>query len=275
MSGPHLSVVVPTRDNARTIAACLASVRDTTTVPFELLVVDNASSDGTPAIAERAGARVIAAGPERSAQRNEGLHQATGDVVAFLDSDMVATEGLLDEATALIADGHQAVILSEASIGVGYWARVRRLERSCYLGDDAIEAARVFSRRTLNDVGGFDEALSAFEDWDLTARVRAAGARVARTTRIVLHDEGRLTFRSAVSRKAGYGAWLEAYRARHPELAARQLSPLRRLAAYAAHAPRLARAPLATAGLVVLKAAEAAAAATAARRGAGEADPNS
>jgi glycosyltransferase involved in cell wall biosynthesis len=260
---PALSVVIPTRDSARTVAACLASLGDAAT-PFESIVVDNGSRDDTITLARRAGAVVLSMGPERSAQRNAGLARARGAVVAFLDSDQMATPGLLDEAISLIAAGADAVVLTETSVGQGFWARVRALERACYQGVDEIEACRVFRRDLLERLGGFDESLSAFEDWDLTARVRAAGATVARTRRLVLHDEGGPSFASAVRHKAGYGRWLAAYRRKHPQLAARQLSPFRRAWWYLRRAPSLARDPIATLGLLALKGAEAAAMARAA-----------
>jgi glycosyltransferase involved in cell wall biosynthesis len=266
VTSPTLSIVVPTRDSARTLAACLASVAGTQT-PWELIVVDNGSCDATLTLAGAAGAITISAGPERSAQRNVGLARSSGEVVAFLDSDMVAPPGLLDEAVACIAAGADAVILTEVSVGEGFWSRVRALERACYHGVDEIEACRVVRRELLVRLGGFDESLWAFEDWDLTARVRAAGAVVLRTRTLVFHDEGRRSLRHLAGHKARYGAWLDAYRRKHPALAARQLSPWRRARWYLRRAPTLARDPLASLGLMALKLAEAAGvAATALRR---------
>jgi len=257
--GPHaplLSVVVPTRDNARTLAACLAGIAATATA-HEVIVVDRESRDATVAIAAAAGATVLRGGDERSAQRNLGARSGRGSLVAFVDSDMVPTAGVLDEAVALIVDGADAVILTEASIGHGYWARVRAAERSCYQGVDDLEACRVFRRPLLDRLGGFDEGLAAFEDWDLTARARAAGAVVARTRRLILHDEGERDLRSYAARASAYGAWAPAYRRKHAVLAARQLSPWHRATVYLRSLDRLASDPLAAAGIVPLKVAEA------------------
>ena len=81
-----VSVVVPTRNNERTIESCLASVREQTHPAIELIVVDNGSDDATWAIAERFAHRVVAGGPERSAQRNLGIALATGPWLLWLDS---------------------------------------------------------------------------------------------------------------------------------------------------------------------------------------------
>ena len=82
-----LSVVIPTKNEAANIAACIRAfdgVRDR----VEVIVVDNASTDGTPALAAKLGARVFEQGPERCAQRNRGGREATGDVLLFVDADM-------------------------------------------------------------------------------------------------------------------------------------------------------------------------------------------
>ena len=74
----RVSFVVPTRNTERTLAACLASVRAQDHPDVELVVVDNASTDGTAAIAREHADIFEAAGPERSAQRNRGATLASG-----------------------------------------------------------------------------------------------------------------------------------------------------------------------------------------------------
>jgi glycosyltransferase involved in cell wall biosynthesis len=85
-----ISVVIPVRDGAGTIRECLEGLRASGGYA-ELLVIDDASRDETTAIAENAGARVIRCekriGP--AGARNRGARLATGDVVLFVDSDVV------------------------------------------------------------------------------------------------------------------------------------------------------------------------------------------
>ncbi|WP_245627916.1 glycosyltransferase family 2 protein [Actinomadura oligospora] len=244
-----MTVVVPTRDSARTLERCLVSLR-AQTVPVEVIVVDNASADGTPEIAAAYADTVLAGGPERSAQRNLGWRAASGDVVAFVDSDMVLSEGVAAEAAeAFGADpGLGGLVIPEESFGQGFWARARAVEKHAYLGDPAVEAARIFRRTALADVGGYDEGLSAFEDWDLADRVAATGRAIGRTASGVLHDEGRLTLRSAYRKRRYYGRWLPAYRARPTARSFGRGGTLRRLP--------LLSSPVVAAGVIVLKATE-------------------
>ena len=178
MAARHVSVVVPTKNAERTLARCLASLQRQTAPPLEVIVVDNFSTDATVAIAERCGTRVYRHGSERSEQRNCGTRLARGDCVLFVDADMYLQPGAVAASARALLD-HDAVVLPEASFGAGFWARCRALERRCYLGS-SLEAARGFRREVLTRLGGYDENLFAFEDWDLHNRCAAAGYRVGR-----------------------------------------------------------------------------------------------
>lgn len=83
-----VSVVIPARDDAVALAACLELLRRQTVAPWEVLVVDNDSSDDTAAIAAAWGARVV---PEARvgipAAAATGYDSARGDVIARLDAD--------------------------------------------------------------------------------------------------------------------------------------------------------------------------------------------
>jgi len=200
---PGVAVVVPTHESARTLDACLRSIRGQT-VANNLVVVDNGSRDGTREIAARWADRVLESGPERSAQRNAGMLASHEPVVGFIDSDMVLEPRVVEEAVSLIAAGSVGVIVPERTFGEGYWTRVRTFERSFYVGSKSIEAARFFAREALSRVGGWDEEMTGAEDWDLTLRIRTLGP-ISRTSACIVHDEGRVRYWSAC-RKKGYYA---------------------------------------------------------------------
>ena len=76
---PLVSVVVPTRNAGRTVETCLRSIRAQTWPALELIVVDNGSTDATWAVARRHADLALRGGPERSAQRNQGIAHAAGE----------------------------------------------------------------------------------------------------------------------------------------------------------------------------------------------------
>jgi glycosyltransferase involved in cell wall biosynthesis len=250
---PIVTVVVPTRNAERTLATCLASIRAQTYLNVELVVVDNSSTDATLAIAKDYADHAVTWGPERSAQRNHGWRIGSGDYLVFIDADMVLSRNIVAEAVeAFNGDaGLGALVIPELSFGEGFLARCRALEKRLYLGASQVEAARVFPRRVLEQVGGYDENMSAFEDWELPDRVRAAGFRLGRIDSVVMHDEGRISLRNAFAKKRYYGRWLPVYR----RSCGTKPRPLGR-PALLSQPGQLIRAPHRFAGLVVLKTTE-------------------
>lgn len=251
----RISVIVPTRNSDRTLAACLGSLRHQTHDDMEVIVVDNGSTDRTVAIAQHWADVVVDRGPERSAQRNHGADLATGDVVLFIDSDMVLEPGVVADVAGVLAAEPTigAVIIPERSFGEGFLASCRVLEKSLYVGSDDVEAPRAFRREAFAAAGRWDETLTAAEDWDLADRTRAAGVGIARIDSWIWHDEGRISLRAQYTKKQYYGRWVAEYLHRHPEARGHVARP-----DVLAHAPRLVRAPHRTTGMVVLKAVEAA-----------------
>lgn len=251
---PDVSFVIPTRDAARTIDACLRSLREQTAASVEIVVVDNGSADDTVARASRYADRVLRAGPERSAQRNAGARAANGDVLVFVDADMVLEPGVARACVDMLAADPTlgALVVPERSFGRGFLARCRALEKQLYFGDERVEAARAFRRTGFERVGGYDESIVAFEDWDLADRVRSSGHRVGRITDGIWHDDGRVSVVAQFRKKRYYGRRSGTY------LAMRGSSRRRRLArtSLLARPGALARRPVHALGLAFLKTAE-------------------
>ena len=86
------SVIIPCRDAERTVADAVGSALAQSEQPLEVLVVDDASSDASAAVARKAGARVLANATRRNAggARNAGIEATSGELLAFLDADAVA-----------------------------------------------------------------------------------------------------------------------------------------------------------------------------------------
>ena len=250
---PRVTVVVTTLNEEADLGRCLTSIREQTLPSVEIVVVDNGSTDGTREIAAAFADIVLNQGPERSAQRNAGAQAARADYLLFADADMELGPTVLEECLSAASGEVSAVIVPERSVGEGLWSAAKALERSCYIGDETIEAPRFFSRESFERHGGYDTSLHAAEDWDLPARMRSS-EQFGRTSAEIVHHEGRLTLASLVRKKFYYGKSLPRYIARHPELARRQFVIVR--PAFLRHWRRLARSPLLTAAMVAMKLAE-------------------
>jgi glycosyltransferase involved in cell wall biosynthesis len=223
---PLVSLIVTTKNSEGTLAACLESARHQDHSPIEVIVVDNRSADATAAIAHRLADVVIDAGPERSAQRNAGIRAARGEYVLILDADMVLEPNVVSAAVAAAQAGAIAVAIPERSFGEGFWSVCKAFERSFYEDDALVSAARFFPRDRVLALGGFDEALTGPEDWDMS--MRAAGpAGVVFAKALILHDEGRQSLRNLYLKKYYYGRSVPAFVRKHGAAAAKRISPLR------------------------------------------------
>ncbi len=209
-----LSVIIPTRNEAANISACVAPFFELLDQgAIEVIVIDNHSTDETEVLAAKAGARVVVCGPERSSQRNRGgIIEAVGDYVFFVDADMqVQPETVAEVMEVLAGDSPpDALYIREEIAGTGYWSRVRNFERQFYDGT-CIDGLRVIRRDLLTRVGGFEEKLYAGEDWDLDRRLLAETDDVAITRGALLHCEEQVSFWQYLKKKRYYAANFGAY----------------------------------------------------------------
>ena len=181
-------IVIPALDEADGIAACLASVAGQA-APWEVVVADGGSADGTPEVVERAipEARVITPGRGRALQMNAGAQTSAAGALLFLHADTRLPPGALAAVRRALADPAVAggcfrtrfASTPDASGGFGpagralmrlwegrLWMRWHRFA----FGDRAL-----FARRTAFEAaGGFPEQ-PIFEDLDLVRALRQQG----------------------------------------------------------------------------------------------------
>ena len=259
MKSPLVSVIVTTRNNHDTLEACLASVDAQDYSPLELIVVDNNSSDDTKAIAGRHTDKIYNKGPERSAQRNYAFQKAKGDYVLVVDSDMELDADVVSSCVHAALRDPQigGVIVPEESFGEGFWAQCKRLERSFYVGQDTIEAARFFTRSAFEKTGGYSEDMTGGEDWDLSRRV-GSSARIGRATGYIHHNEGRLYFGRTARKMYYYAQHAVEYFAKNPTKSALtdQSGPLARYRLFLSQPGKLLRNPVVGVGMLFLKTTE-------------------
>ena len=190
-----VSVVIPTRNRRGFLEEAIASVTAQDYESWELIVVDDASTDGTAAfLATLSDPRVrhvrLEEHGERSAARNRGLAEARGELVMFLDDDDRLRPGALSAlAPPLLAD-REAV----AAVGARYrftaesGARIPhpqvpmrlRVEEDVLCLWLGASAQNLFRTAVVRSVGGYDAALRVSEDRDLWIKVAARGPVLAR-----------------------------------------------------------------------------------------------
>lgn len=190
---PSTTVIIPARNAAATLAHTLDSLIAQTARDWDAIIIDDASTDRTTAIAEdyaRRDARIRwleGLGEGASAARNLGLSHAAGRWLLFLDSDDWIAPDFLAKMTAAIDREFGAVAAYCADRRVtpsgeftnprfsGEIARapLEAFARHCEV---AIHAVLV-ERSAVMEVGGFDPLLRTCEDWDLWQRVARLGRR--------------------------------------------------------------------------------------------------
>jgi glycosyltransferase involved in cell wall biosynthesis len=248
-------VVITTKNSAKTLGTCLKSIRSQTYGDIEINVIDNYSIDRTGEVAEDHGVRALYKGPERSVQRNYGAKRSKGDFLLFVDADMELTSKVVEQCVAKCENGdYGAVIIPEITVGEGFWAEVRRLERTTYFGDTLFEAARFFRRNVFEKLDGYDEKITGSEDYDLQARLEKSGYGITHIYASIIHHEGQLSLRSHLMKKYYYAKGSKTYLRKHPYRAMKQFIPVRR--SYFKQWRLLLKTPLHGMGLIMLKVCE-------------------
>ncbi len=228
-----VSVVVPVRDRAEELDRLLAALAATAPGLGQVVVVDDGSRrpSETESVAARHGAGVVrhAASRGPAAARNTGARTATGDVLAFLDSDVVPAPDWLAPLLGHLADG--AVGAAAPRIvawghGAGAVARYERRRSSLDLGARPApvtarsrvayvpSAALVIRREAFGD--GFREDMPVAEDVDLVWRVAAAGWRLRYEPAARVAHEHRDAVGAWLARKSYYGTGAAPLAQHHP-----------------------------------------------------------
>jgi GT2 family glycosyltransferase len=218
VSALEISVVVPARNGAGSLPALLGSLAAQTLdrERFEVVVVDNASSDATAEIASAAGAVVVSEPvPNRSRARNRGIEAARARRLAFTDTDCVVTEGWLEalvdcRGTApLVAGPVEVTTRSSPNAVERLEARWRFAQEHWVQQGWAATANLCVERAALDAVGGFDPAYRQIgEDADFCLRARRAGFALGWCPGAVVRHEAEYLLRPVLSRafRHGYGA---------------------------------------------------------------------
>lgn len=186
-----LSFVIPAHDEAPRLPATIAALQAAAAslaIAYEIVVVDDASRDGTGDVAARHGARVLRVEHRHiAATRNAGAKAATGDVLVFVDADTRVPPETLAAALAALGDGavgggarvgfegplrwHQRLAVATGLLAV----RLARIAPGCFI---------FCTRAAFESTGGFDERWYAGEDVAMSRALARLGRFVLLRERV-------------------------------------------------------------------------------------------
>jgi glycosyltransferase involved in cell wall biosynthesis len=185
LHGPRVSVVIPTFNRAHSIKRAIDSVAAQSLRDFEVIVVDDGSTDDTERVVSEAGIpqlRIIRHPRNRgaAAARNTGIGAATGTYIAFLDSDDAWHPDKLARQIAALSvapPNIKACATGFTSNAGGRILTVRPDTSSALFRSQILFGCKICAGTTLviersafNEIGMFDEQLRRLEDWDLLIR---------------------------------------------------------------------------------------------------------
>lgn len=214
---PRISVVVCTYNGARTIRSCLDSLRELKYPDFEVIVVDDGSTDATAAIANEYDVRLITiAQAGLSNARNVGLDAATGEIVAYLDDDALADPHWLDylawsfARTTHVGIGGPNIAPPPSGSIAACVAKAPGGPIHVLLSDTEAEhipgCNMAFRKASLQAVGGFDPRYrSAGDDVDICWRLQRCGWTLGFSPAAMVWHHRRDSVGAYWKQQVGYG----------------------------------------------------------------------
>ncbi len=223
-----ITIVVPAYNSQKTIGACLDALLAQTAPRngYEIIVVDDGSTDATARVAEVRGAHVIRqANRGAAAARNSGAQHATGEIIMFVDADSVPDARFVERLAAPFCDPEIAGASGEKKTHqTNLWARFVQAEYdykyeliAAHPTIDFVDSSTAaYRRKVFLGNGGFDTMMMEAEDTELSFRLAERGYKMVLARDAIAyhsHPESPLDF---LVRKYHYAVWRTIVYARMP-----------------------------------------------------------
>lgn len=185
-----ISVIIPTYNSATFISEAIESVLMQSYSPYEIIIIDDGSTDGTEEIVKKFGTKVQYVYQENqgpSPARNKGIKMANGNYVAFIDADDV----WMPESLSCHVDQFKEFNNLDISIGLTCkmgFNKTSDIDIKKAKQESALHlslCASLIKKSVFNDVGFFDEDLILSQDTDWFLRAREAEKRIAISRELV------------------------------------------------------------------------------------------
>ncbi len=238
MSRMRVSVLIPAHNAAQTLGLCLDALARQSRAPEEVVVVDNASTDGTGEVARGFSGKVpglrVVSEPRlgEAAARNRSLAEANGEVLAFTDADCVPDDDWLANALRCLEEGPDCAAVAGPVVGYRPRGFVERylsvaafptprarvvVHRWSFPPPTFYTANLLVRREALQGAGPFDETLPVGVDVDLCLRLLRGGHRILYDPRPVVAHVQRDSLRKMTRRLFQYGTGVPGWFRKHAE----------------------------------------------------------
>jgi glycosyltransferase involved in cell wall biosynthesis len=228
---PRVSVVVASFNGAATLPACLDSLQRLNYPDYEIILVDDGSTDTTPQIAAKhPSVRCIrhATNHGLSVARNTGIEAASGELIAFTDADCRADEDWLYYVVGDLLNSsfvgmggpnllppEDSAVAAAVMASPGGPAHVLLTDRQA---EHIPGCNMVFYKWALNEIGGFDPVFrKAGDDVDVCWRLQQAGFKLGFSPAGMVWHYRRSTVRAYLKQQSGYGEAEALLVRKHPE----------------------------------------------------------
>ena len=182
----NISVIIPTFNRRQTLDRAIDSILSQTYQPYEIIVVDDGSTDGTAdwLSANYSSLQIIQQSNKGvSSARNAGINSARGDWIALLDSDDEWLPDKLEIQVKLLQNNAELRFCHTNEIWIRNGVRINQMKKHQKYGGNIFKkcldicrispSSSLFHTSVIKDVGLFDESLDVCEDYDLWLRITA------------------------------------------------------------------------------------------------------
>ena len=219
-----ISVIIPLYNAEKYIEECIKSIIEAEPLDKEIIIVNNNSKDKGPEIVSKFKEvkliQEIKKGP--SAARNRGIKESTGDILLFLDDDLVIDKNYILEITKTFDQDKK--ILAVGGIAHSYDRKsIISLSHEVRLMGYSPSKQGIFEVKTIptmtfstlkkiiDEVGAFDENLMGAEDYDICLRIRKKGYKCVMNSKAIVYHRNPTNLNSLTGRWFRYGImWVEA-----------------------------------------------------------------